>query len=70
MISPQSSSKSQIIHLFLTIFLPWAHIYEVFPPSLWLVDADAVVGGSEDVKSIGEDVVGGADDDDDDDVDI
>jgi len=36
-----------------------------------LVDADVVVGGSEDVKSIGEDVGGGADDDDaDDDVDI
>ena len=44
--------------------LPWAQIYEVFPPSLWLVDADMVVGGGEDVKSINEAVGAGADDDD------
>ena len=52
------------------IFLLWTHIYEVFPLSFWFLDADAVLGGSGDVKSIGEDVVGGANDDYDDDVDI
>ena len=31
-------------------------MYEDFPLSLWPVDADTVVGASEDVKSIGEDV--------------
>ena len=46
------------------IFLSWAQIYAVFPLSLWLVDADVVVGGGEDVKSINEDVGGGADNDD------
>ena len=46
------------------IFLPWAQIYEVFPLSLWPVDADVVVGGGEDVKSINEAVGAGAGDDD------
>ena len=46
------------------IFLPWAQIYEVFPLSLSLVDADVVVGGGEDAKSINEAVGTGADDDD------
>ena len=45
------------------IFFLWFQIYEVFPPFL-CVDADVVIGGSEDVKSIDEDVGGGADDDD------
>ena len=46
------------------IFFPWFQIYEVFPPFLWLIDADVVIGGGEDVKSIDEDVGGGANDDD------
>jgi len=49
------------------IFFPWFQIYEVFPPPIWLIDAD-VVGGleglREDVISINEDVSGHADDDD------
>ena len=45
------------------IFFLCFQIYEVFP-SFLCVDADVVIGGSEDVKSIDEDVGGGADDDD------
>ena len=42
-------------------------MYNVLPnlPHFWFVDADEVVRGGEDVKSIDGDVGGGADDDDD-----
>ena len=42
-------------------------MYDVLPnlPCFWFVDADEVVRGGEDVKSIDGDVGGGADDDDD-----
>jgi hypothetical protein len=40
-------------------------MYDVLPdlPRFWFVDADEVVRGGDDVKSIDEDVGGGADDD-------
>ena len=49
------------------IFFPWFQMYEVFPPLLWLIDAEVVgeLGGfGEDVKSINEDVGTRAHDDD------
>ena len=35
--------------------------YEVFPPHHWFADTDVVVGGSEDIKLIDEDVLSGMD---------